>query len=185
MALKILPFVLPLAVAFECTTSAFQALLPSTATVISACHLPDNSTFEVPASNIAYPVSPTQLRALCVVHINVTSSSTSAYQFGLFLPDDWNDRFLAVGNGGFAGGVNWLDMVCFNPTASSRKVQRLSHKGQRLHAECNVFHAAIFTQPSSSRKVQRLCAPKWNRLKSGEVVSAPWSRPKWLLALLD
>ena len=24
---------------------------------------------------------------------------------------DWNERFLAVGNGGFAGGINWLDMA--------------------------------------------------------------------------
>lgn len=113
MASKVLPFVLlPLAAAaLECTTSAFQTLLPSTASVISAIHLPDNSTFEVPASDIAYPISPTNLRALCAVHINVTSSSTSDYTFGLFLPDDWNERFLAVGNGGFAGGVNWLDMV--------------------------------------------------------------------------
>lgn len=111
MAWKVLPLVLPMALAFECSPSAFQALLPSTATVLSAIHIPDNSTYNVPASNIAYPVSPTQLRALCAVHINVTSSSTSAYGFGLFLPDDWNDRFLAVGNGGFAGGVNWLDMV--------------------------------------------------------------------------
>lgn len=112
MAWKLLPLALPIAAAFECTPSAFQAILPSTATIISACHQPDNSTFQVPASNIAYPVSPTRLQALCAVHINVTSSSTSAYAFGLFLPDDWNDRFLAVGNGGFAGGVNWLDMVC-------------------------------------------------------------------------
>lgn len=110
-ALKILSLMLPVAAAFECSSSAFQALLPSTATIISASYIPDNATFQVPADNIAYPTSPTQLRALCAVHINVTSSSTSAYQFGLFLPDDWNERFLAVGNGGFAGGVNWLDMV--------------------------------------------------------------------------
>lgn len=64
----------------------------------------------MPASNIAYPTSPTDLRALCVTQIEVKSSATSAFSFGLFLPEQWNERFLAVGNGGFAGGINWLDM---------------------------------------------------------------------------
>ncbi|EGP91498.1 putative ferulic acid Esterase/Feruloyl esterase [Zymoseptoria tritici IPO323] len=94
----------------DCSISAFQAILPSTATVVSANWQADNSTFQVPSSNVAYPVSPTNLRALCAVEVNVTSSLTSAYGFGLFLPREWNTRFLAVGNGGFAGGVNWLDM---------------------------------------------------------------------------
>lgn len=102
---------LPLATTFECTPSAFKKVLPSNAEVLFAYRLPDNSTFEVPLGDIAYPTSPTQLQALCAVQVNVTSSPTSAFSFGLFLPEDWNDRYLAVGNGGFAGGVNWLDMV--------------------------------------------------------------------------
>ena len=100
-----------LAAAFDCTPAAFKAILPSNATVLLAQSLQDGSTFQVPSGDIAYPVSPTQLRALCAVQINVTSSSSSAFSFGLFLPQDWNERFLAVGNGGFAGGVNWLDMA--------------------------------------------------------------------------
>ena len=107
-----LPFA-PLATAFSCTPSAFQAILPSNATVKFARSLEDDSTFHIPAGDIAYPVSPTHLRALCAVQINVTSSPSSAFSFGLFLPDEWNDRFLAVGNGGFAGGINWLDMVSY------------------------------------------------------------------------
>jgi len=96
--------------AFECTPSAFSKHLPSSARVAFTTHVPAGSTFQVPASDIAYPTSPTNLRDTCVVQVNVTSSSTSAYSFGLFLPMEWNSRFLAVGNGGFAGGINWLDM---------------------------------------------------------------------------
>lgn len=106
----LLPLV-ALAAAFNCTPAAFEAILPSNASVAFARCLAGNSTFEVPTGDIAYPTSPTQLRALCAVQINVTSSPTSAFSFGLFLPTDWNSRFLAVGNGGFAGGINWLDMA--------------------------------------------------------------------------
>lgn len=97
-------------VAFECTPSAFEAHLPPNARVAYTRDLPDNSTFEVPVGDVAYPISPQGLRALCAVQINVTSSPSSAFSFDLFLPKEWNNRFLAVGNGGFAGGINWLDM---------------------------------------------------------------------------
>ena len=97
------PLIAVAATAFECTPSAFQAILPANATVTFARSLSANSTFVVPLGDIAYPKSPTQLQALCAVQIKVPSSPTSAFSLGLFLPQDWNERFLAVGNGGFAG----------------------------------------------------------------------------------
>lgn len=99
----------PLALAFNCTPSAFQQHLPDNARVISTRSIPDGGTYEV-SGNVAYPISPTGLRALCALEVNVTSSPTSAYTFGLFLPQDWNERFLAVGNSGYSGGINWIDM---------------------------------------------------------------------------
>lgn len=43
--------------------------------------------------------------------MNVTSSDSSAFEFGLWLPlDAWNDRFIAYGNGGFIGEVAFDDM---------------------------------------------------------------------------
>lgn len=104
------PSLFAFASSFGCTPAAFQAHLPSNAKVTYTRTLPANSTFEVPASDIAYPTSPQGLPALCAIQVNLTSSPTSAFSFGLFLPQEtWNHRFLAVGNGGFAGGINWLE----------------------------------------------------------------------------
>ena len=98
---------LPFSYAFDCTPSAFQPHLPKDASVAYARTISEGGTFEVPAGDIAYPTSPTGLPALCAIQVNVSST----YSFGLFLPQEWNNRFLAVGNGGFAGGINWLDMA--------------------------------------------------------------------------
>ncbi|RSH80314.1 uncharacterized protein EHS24_008890 [Apiotrichum porosum] len=96
----------------SCTAATFEAFLASsniTATVNSAQAIAANGTFEV-TNNTAYPSSPTKLQALCAVEVNVTSEAGTHYSFGLFLPDAWNNRFLAVGNGGYAGGINYIDM---------------------------------------------------------------------------
>lgn len=115
MRLSNLTYLLPLApfaaIAFDCSPSAFRGILPENATLAFAYPLATGSTFNVPAGDVAYPVSPTELPELCVVHIQVTSSPSSRFGFGLFLPQAWNERFLATGNGGFAGGINWLDMA--------------------------------------------------------------------------
>ncbi|MCJ1259036.1 hypothetical protein MMC24_006871 [Lignoscripta atroalba] len=95
--------------ALECMPSAFDTILPANATIVSAVPNGPNSTYGSPA-DIAYPRNATNLPPFCALLVNVTSSSTSSFTFGLFLPTDWNERFLAVGNGGFAGGVNYLDM---------------------------------------------------------------------------
>jgi len=100
------------AAALDCSPAAIQAALPSNATVNFAYPLKANATFQVPQGDTGYPVSPVSLPALCVVSAQVQSVRNTTFGFGLFLPDDWNGRFLAVGNGGFAGGINWLDMVC-------------------------------------------------------------------------
>jgi feruloyl esterase len=94
----------------SCSAEAIQALLPSNAVVEAVEKVTAGAEYGEGAGDVAYPTNPTDLPALCAVTVNVTSSSTSAYRFGLFLPDEWNSRFLAVGNGGFSGGINWLDI---------------------------------------------------------------------------
>jgi feruloyl esterase len=66
---------------------------------------------KTPKGETGYPDNAVNLPSLCAVSIQVQSIANSTYGFGLFLPDEWNERFLAVGNGGFAGGINYLDMV--------------------------------------------------------------------------
>jgi feruloyl esterase len=79
--------------AFSCTPSAFNAILGSNASVVSASLLPENSTFHVPPSDIAFPQSPAGLHALCALEVKVADSD-APYSFGLFLPKSWNGRFL-------------------------------------------------------------------------------------------
>lgn len=102
--------------ALECTPSAIQSILPSNASVNFAYLVPANSTFQVPKGDTGYPDSPVGLPSLCAASVQVKSIGNSTFGFGLFLPEAWNNRFLAVGNGGFAGGINWLDMVNKNPS---------------------------------------------------------------------
>jgi len=95
----------------RCNRAFFADALPDDATLEKVAIVRDGGSYGEGAANVAYPVSPTDLPALCAVTIRVKSSATSSYRFGLFLPYDWNSRFLVVGNGGFAGGINWLDMA--------------------------------------------------------------------------
>jgi len=93
-----------------CSVDTFREILGSSASVLSAVKVDNGGTYGEGAANIVYPTNPTNLPALCAVILNVTTSPESSFRFGVFLPDEWNSRFLTVGNGGFSGGINWLDM---------------------------------------------------------------------------
>lgn len=80
--------------AFDCSPAAFASILPANATVVSATSIPDNGTFNVPATDLGFPFSPTGLPALCAVEIRVQTPGNSSYGFGLFLPKKWNSRYL-------------------------------------------------------------------------------------------
>jgi feruloyl esterase len=97
--------------ALDCSPSSIQSVLPANASVNWAYPLQANSTLQVPKGDTGYPQNPVGLPALCAVSVQVKSLGNTTFGFGLFLPESWNGRFLAVGNGGFAGGINWADMV--------------------------------------------------------------------------
>ncbi|GAA5825467.1 hypothetical protein JCM5353_005313 [Sporobolomyces roseus] len=60
----------------------------------------------------AYPTAVPDLPDFCRFGAYIHTSNMSKVQFELWLPtaDEWNERFMMVGNGGVAGGVNFLDM---------------------------------------------------------------------------
>ncbi|KAL2141668.1 hypothetical protein VTI28DRAFT_2114 [Corynascus sepedonium] len=95
----------------SCGRESFSDILPVGATLEEVAVVHEGGSYGEGAANIPYPRNPTNLPALCAVTIQVWSSPTSSYRFGLFLPDEWNSRLLVVGNGGFAGGINWMDMA--------------------------------------------------------------------------
>ncbi|KAJ5938993.1 ferulic acid Esterase/Feruloyl esterase [Penicillium verhagenii] len=99
----------------QCAEEYFNSLLPSGASIINLGQISAGGSFGQGAADTAYPSNATNLPASCGIIVNVTSSATSAYTFGLILPDEWNKRFMAVGNGGFSGGINWASMNSLVP----------------------------------------------------------------------
>ena len=94
----------------RCKSSIFEPLLDANATIETVDIVSTGDEYGEGAVNLGYPINPTNLPELCAVIVKVESSSNSSFRFGLFLPTEWNSRVLTVGNGGFAGGINWLDM---------------------------------------------------------------------------
>lgn len=77
-----------------CNKGSLSSLLPDGTRLLLSQKLEDNSTFHVPASEIAYTQSPSGLKALCALQVEVMGDNGSKYSFGLFLPEKWNGRFL-------------------------------------------------------------------------------------------
>jgi feruloyl esterase len=98
----------------NCNAAFFNHVLPANASTLLTYHVAAGGTFGQ-AADIAYPSNATNLPELCAVIINVTSSATSSFTFDLFLPNEWNERFITVGNGGFSGGINWYSMGSVAP----------------------------------------------------------------------
>ncbi|PYI35230.1 tannase and feruloyl esterase [Aspergillus indologenus CBS 114.80] len=95
----------------ECTWDAINALLPPNVSLSFVTAIPENGTFTVPRGDTGWPTDPINLPSLCAIGATVVGETANAsFGFGLFLPSQWNSRTLTVGNGGLAGGVNWVDM---------------------------------------------------------------------------
>ena len=103
----------PTRATLNCSTASLSSILSPGATLNFAEPVAENGSFGQGASNLEFPVNATNLPALCAVGVNVQSSDTSSYNFGLFLPQNWNARTMTAGNGGLGGGINWPDMGSF------------------------------------------------------------------------
>ncbi|KAI0198072.1 Tannase/feruloyl esterase [Astrocystis sublimbata] len=89
----------------SCSVDYFAGIAPAGVRIERVQHV--TTGFFVETGNIGYPTFPTGLPELCAVIIN---NVTANYRFGMFLPDDWNSRFLTHGSYSFLGGINWLEM---------------------------------------------------------------------------
>ncbi|KAI1177011.1 Tannase/feruloyl esterase [Nemania sp. FL0916] len=91
--------------ALDCSLNYFTGIAPAGIKIERVQHV--ITGFFVETGNIGYPTFPTGLPELCAVIVN---NVTANYRFGMFLPDDWNAKFLAIGSYSFLGGINWLEM---------------------------------------------------------------------------
>ena len=109
-----LSFCLPTKVrgVLDCTEAAFTNILPANTTLKAATAIANNGTYGGVSLDLDFPANATELPPLCVAEFNVTAPDGSFYSFGLFLPDAplYNARFIATGNTGFGGGINWPAM---------------------------------------------------------------------------
>ncbi|KAJ5714499.1 tannase and feruloyl esterase [Penicillium malachiteum] len=98
--------------AVDCTFSAISDIIPQGLSLSFAQRIPENGTFTVPKNDTGWITDPINLPELCAIGVMVPGETSNAtFGFGLFLPKNWNQRTLTVGNGGLAGGVDWVDMV--------------------------------------------------------------------------
>lgn len=91
--------------ATNCSLEYFASIIPTGLQIERVQHV--TTGFFVETGNIGYPTFPTGLPELCAV---ILKNTTADYRLGMFLPDDWNSRFLTVGSYSFLGGINWLEM---------------------------------------------------------------------------
>jgi hypothetical protein len=91
-----------------CSTKAIRAILPANASLLYAIPNGANSSFGN-QSDIAFPLNATGLPAFCAIQVNV-SQPHSSFVVAIWLPVQWNQRLMTVGNGGYTGGVNYPSM---------------------------------------------------------------------------
>lgn len=97
----------------NCDNDAFVDLLPSSAGAVlqSVTPVAENGSFgPAPGTDPDFPTNATGLPALCAVKYKVTGVGGTHFTFGMFLPYQWNNRMIGVGNTGFGGGIDWFEM---------------------------------------------------------------------------
>jgi len=111
--------------AARCTAGTFKNAIPPNAQITNITFVPKGGAAGEGKPDILYSTVPTNLPELCALTVKVTSSQTSSYRFGLFLPSSphqWKQRFFAVGNGGFGGG-KWCSLSLSLSHSLSAKCQ--------------------------------------------------------------
>lgn len=92
----------------DCSPDTFASILPKNTTVTLAAPITRFGAFSQNGVNISISESVTkEALPICVVQLNVQSSSNTSFNTGVLLPNGWNGRLMATGNPGFGGGLRW------------------------------------------------------------------------------
>ena len=117
-----------------CTPSTFESLLPKGSSVVFASYVEANGTFTENSTNAGISATVSQLPELCAAKFTVPSSNSSTFDFALFLPAQWNERFMGTGNGGFGGYIDWSDMAQFSHYGFASMSTNTGHYSGSLNA---------------------------------------------------
>ncbi|RDW77522.1 hypothetical protein BP6252_05575 [Coleophoma cylindrospora] len=95
----------------SCSSLTFANLTSSS--VRFASLIPAGSNFTGDSTETSYNTVQTDLPESCRVALTVQTSGNSTARYEIWFPTTaaWNNRFLTVGNGGWAGGINYPDIV--------------------------------------------------------------------------
>jgi feruloyl esterase len=99
----------------EAFVSDYQKHSPKNIAVNIAQYLPSNANithvndgYDARCVSVGSPPLPVPI---CRLSLNVTTSPSSMTVMEAWLPENWTGRFLSVGNGGFGGCVQYVDMA--------------------------------------------------------------------------
>jgi feruloyl esterase len=117
-----------------CSSLSGLSLQNAAGVVTLATSIAAGSNFTGTGAEPSYDVPQINLPALCRVAFTVQTSgnSSAVAEIWMPLPSTWNGRFLAVGNGGFAGGVNYPDIVWGMRKGFAAMSTNTGHNGGQL-----------------------------------------------------
>ena len=106
----------------DCTADSFSSIPPRNTTVTLAAPVTKLGQFSQNDVNISFSGNITKAALpICVLELNVQSSSNTSFNTGVILPNTWNGRLMATGNPGFGGGIRWnfqADALKYGPAVT-------------------------------------------------------------------